>query len=454
MTPQPRDPAADAPTRTLAGRRAGTVRPRPHALDPAQLRPRLVAAALFLLAGFATFLGSVALGPDTGRYPHQPALFAAALVAAAVLLLTAGVLERWATAPPPALQLATAVIVLAPTAFFLVLKRSEIEFAADRGVAVPGTTAWLLPMFTYAVFVPTTLRRAAAVLGGLVLLPLLLLVVEVATVPAVAAVYTAGGVGRVAVGLAVGWAASVYAVAVMGRLRQQVGLAGRIGPYRLVRKLGAGGMGEVYLAEHHMLKRPCAVKLIRPGRRHDPAVAARFEREVRAMARLGHWNTVEVYDYGQAADGTLYYAMEHLRGLDLPGARVAARAAAAGPGGVPAAAGVRRPGRGPRPRAGPPGRHPGQPVRGRPGRHDGRGQGARLRAGGGVRRAGPRAGSGGRAATGRHPALPGPGAGRPVVRPDPGRRPVLGRGGRLPAGHRPAAVPRHRLRAGAAERGP
>ena len=310
MTPPP---AADGPTRTLPdGPRALRLAP-----DPAQLRPRLVAAALFLLAGFATFLGSVALGPDTGRYPHQPTLFATAVAAAAVLLATAGLLERWATAPPWALRLATAVIVLAPSAFFLVLKRSELEFAAARGVAAPGTTAWLLPMFTYAVFVPTTLGRAAAVLGGLVVLPFLLLLWEVWTVPAVAAVYTAGAVGRVAGGLALGWVASVYAVAVMGRLREQVGLTGRVGPYKLVRKLGAGGMGEVYLAEHQMLKRPCAVKLIRPGRRHDPAVVGRFEREVQAMARLGHWNTVEVYDFGQAADGTLYYAMEHLRGLDL-----------------------------------------------------------------------------------------------------------------------------------------
>src|SRR5262245_37899763 len=76
-------------------------------------------------------------------------------------------------------------------------------------------------------------------------------------------------------------------------------------------------MGEVYLAEHRMLKRPCAVKLIRPERAGNPKVLARFEREVQMTARLSHWNTVEIYDYGRTDDGTFYYVMEYLPGLSL-----------------------------------------------------------------------------------------------------------------------------------------
>jgi serine/threonine protein kinase len=91
----------------------------------------------------------------------------------------------------------------------------------------------------------------------------------------------------------------------------------RFGPYRLKEKLGAGGMGDVYEAEHTLLKRPCAIKLIRPDRDADEAALDRFEQEVRSTAKLTHWNTIEIYDYGQTSDGIFYYVMELLPGLNL-----------------------------------------------------------------------------------------------------------------------------------------
>ncbi len=103
---------------------------------------------------------------------------------------------------------------------------------------------------------------------------------------------------------------------VLADVRSALHAARAAGPYRLVRRLGEGGMGEVYLAHHALLARPTAVKLIRGGGLGAERLA-RFEREVRATSRLTHPNTVEVYDFGRTADGAFYYAMEYLPGFDL-----------------------------------------------------------------------------------------------------------------------------------------
>jgi hypothetical protein len=110
-----------------------------------------------------------------------------------------------------------------------------------------------------------------------------------------------------------------YAIYRSNRLQASVATEkmGEMGQYVLKEKLGGGGMGEVYLAEHRLLKRPCAIKLVRADLTHDPAHFARFEREVRSTARLRHPNTVGIYDFGTLEDGTFYYVMEYLPGLSL-----------------------------------------------------------------------------------------------------------------------------------------
>ncbi len=105
-------------------------------------------------------------------------------------------------------------------------------------------------------------------------------------------------------------------------LRKSVREANELGSYTLEEKLGSGGMGEVWRARHRFLVRTAAVKLIRPellaSSRVDPHILLRrFEREARATAALRSPHTVQLYDFGQADDGALFYVMEMLAGIDL-----------------------------------------------------------------------------------------------------------------------------------------
>jgi serine/threonine-protein kinase len=99
-------------------------------------------------------------------------------------------------------------------------------------------------------------------------------------------------------------------------LREQVRAAQQVGQYVLAEKIGEGAMGVVYRARHAMLRRPTAVKLLRPELAGGVALA-RFEREVQLTATLSHPNTITVFDFGRTPDGTFYYAMELLDGANL-----------------------------------------------------------------------------------------------------------------------------------------
>jgi hypothetical protein len=120
-------------------------------------------------------------------------------------------------------------------------------------------------------------------------------------------------------------AAALAAISAIGvrRMHRTIVEARAMGSYRLVEQLGTGGMGEVWRATHRLLARPAAVKLIRPDVLAETTPAAaevlveRFRREAAAAATLRSPHTIELYDYGQTDDGTFYYAMEMLEGIDL-----------------------------------------------------------------------------------------------------------------------------------------
>jgi hypothetical protein len=188
------------------------------------------------------------------------------------------------------------------------------------GLGLSWVTAWVM-LFTIAVPAPPRTALVAALLS-------------VSAVPVVFGVNNALGINEVSLTKAeffLGLILPNLLIVVMAntgaRIVYGMGRAVReareMGSYRLVERLGEGGMGEVWRAEHHTLARPAAIKLIRPevlgsvGGEGGDILRRRFEREAHATALLRSPHTIEVYDFGATDDGTFYYVMELLDGFDL-----------------------------------------------------------------------------------------------------------------------------------------
>jgi serine/threonine-protein kinase len=119
------------------------------------------------------------------------------------------------------------------------------------------------------------------------------------------------------IGLIILAGTSVLVTSRLYSLRTTAQKAKRLGSYELKDELGEGGMGTVYLAQHALMVRPAAIKVLRVGEQDGLSAMMRFEREVQLSSNLTHPNTITIFDYGRSADDTFYYAMEYLDGLDL-----------------------------------------------------------------------------------------------------------------------------------------
>ncbi len=188
-------------------------------------------------------------------------------------------------------------------------------YSADREANIYAAFIWcLFTVFARGLIVPSSGRRTMWV-SIIAMAPM---------IPAAVAIHLwqpvqlPGPALIVAVTIAVGTTVALATIGsdVIYGLRKQIRVAQQLGQYTLGDKIGSGGMGEVYKAEHAMLRRPTAIKLLPPAKYGEESVK-RFEREVQHTSQLTHPNTVAIYDYGRSPDGVFYYAMEFLDGVDL-----------------------------------------------------------------------------------------------------------------------------------------
>lgn len=184
-------------------------------------------------------------------------------------------------------------------------------------VVYSGTLGLAVLMLAYGMLMPNGWRRTALMMVPPVLSPTLAMMIVRILMPVMSETIDVMRGIEIGVALLVTGGIATYGTHALSNLRREVRKAKQLGQYKLTVELGQGGMGQVFLGEHQLLKRPCAIKVIQPEQVGDPAALKRFEREVRSTAQLSHWNTIEIFDYGHTDDGTFYYVMEYMRGLNL-----------------------------------------------------------------------------------------------------------------------------------------
>jgi serine/threonine-protein kinase len=292
------------------------------------LRKRLLIMALVPSVGLAAWLGLGLLRwhqqwlTDPWSSFTRPPGYGKALIPLSVEIIAVLLLARRSLSVRQ-LRFVEWLIMVPMAAFFadkdwMNIERVTLEeltwnvgtFANDAALC------WVILMIGYGVLIPNTWRRCAAAVG-LIGLGSLLISAGALWAKGMPAVPAAQFLGTKTIFLSIAAIIVVYGSRRIQLLNEEVAEARRLGQYQLKQFLGSGGMGEVYLGEHRLLRRPCAIKLIRPEVAGDPHYLLRFEHEVQATATLTHPNTVQIFDYGHTESGTFYYVMEYLPGLTL-----------------------------------------------------------------------------------------------------------------------------------------
>jgi eukaryotic-like serine/threonine-protein kinase len=290
------------------------------------LRCRIRLASLILASGFTLFFVYNLFALDN-TLPYATPIWLATGCMALILGVMGGSLCRYCAVSTLKLRLMELAVFGLPAIFFCCYNWLELHRLRLIGNSVPTIelkqlienpiTPWMLLIFNYSILIPNTWKRAAVAIGIFMALPIAIMIYTSYTCNITGAVFNANMITTSFLRLLIAGFTGVVGVATINGLRTAVFEAKQLGQYKLKTLIGSGGMGEVYLAEHSLMKRPVALKLIRPNKANDPQAIARFEREVRATAKLSHWNSIEIYDYGHSADGTFYYVMEYLPGMNI-----------------------------------------------------------------------------------------------------------------------------------------
>ncbi len=211
-------------------------------------------------------------------------------------------------------------------ATFVVIAFNVITIILSLAILYPGRDVFLpiaLLLFVHAAFIPC--RPSQVMLAGIAIMSVALAyLLSPLVFPEVGAYWAKFGSrislferGWNVLGVSLLALVSLVISQTLYSLHRTAHRAKRLGNYVLEDQIGSGGMGEVYRAQHAMICRPTAVKVVTAeGLGSGPALA-RFEREVQLSASLTHVNTITIFDYGRTPSDTFYYAMEYLDGMDV-----------------------------------------------------------------------------------------------------------------------------------------
>lgn len=287
-----------------------------HRLLRARLNLVLIIGAIVALAVHFFYIGLTGLDPevDTVFAPYIGLVYDLYLVCmgAALLLLFA---RDWSRR---ALQ-----IIDYSALTFCILLSHFIAVVYDLN-EIP-TFAISILLFVHAAFIPVPVRSQVGLAVTAALGFPLMGWIGYTAIPQLQAYWAANGgapafrapllEGTFQLGILA--AISVVFTKGLYHMRMSLHRAQRYGNYVIENEIGRGGMGRVYVAQHALMCRPSAVKVMETAAGEGEEAAARFEREVRLSATLTHPNTITIYDFGRTEQDTFYYAMEYLDGLSL-----------------------------------------------------------------------------------------------------------------------------------------